>query len=234
VPSEARAINDGGTVVGWHEVGGHPQAFVYDGAGIRNLFAPVSDESEASAINNAGDVAGSITDYEGNRAGIGGAERTAFQLRAGSTTPELLTGPPGEPILAGYDDTFATGINASHWVVGGATGNGQDRATAWLWVDGQLFDLSKQLVDSKGKSPFVTGATAGWVNLLNAYAVSDTGQIVGQGTWRLANGAMQPRAFYLQVDASRIPPIPEPGIYLMLVSGLFAIGVVRLRRLSAR
>jgi probable HAF family extracellular repeat protein len=237
VPSEARAINDGGTVVGWHEVDGHPQAFVYDRAGIRNLFAPISDESEASAINSAGDVAGSITDYKRNGAGIGGAERTAFQLRAGSTTPELLTGAPGKPILVGYDDSFANGINGSRWVVGGATGNGQDKATAWLWVEGQLFDLSEQLVTAGGSSPFVTGNAEGWVNLLNAYGVSDSGQIVGQGTWQFMEGAtwkQEPRAFYLRLDPGSIPPIPEPGIYLMLVCGLFAIAVVRLRRLSAR
>jgi hypothetical protein len=138
----------------------------------------------------------------------------------------------------GFDDSFANSVNATQWVVGNATGTGPHRETAWLWVDGQLFDLSSQLawawvaeVPSGVRS---TQASAGWIRLLNATAVGDDGLIVGEGMYQLQRNSVwiqERRAFALDVDS--LPAIPEPGIYLMLLSGLIAIGAVRLRRLGA-
>jgi len=69
--------------------------------------------------------------------------------------------------------------------------------------------------------------------LLSASAVSDSGLIVGEGYYQFTRNSVwiqERRAFLLDVDS--IPAIPEPGIYLMLLSGLIAIGAVRLRRLG--
>ena len=232
--SEARAINASGTVVGWRQVDGASQAFIYDGT-VRDLLPPqalppAAHTSEASAINAQGDVAGSVTTP--NAAVQDDTTTQPFLLAANASVPVQLDVP------SGFNDSFAKGVNAEKWVVGRASRNGQppETATAWLWVNGQLFDLSRQL---KGDwvTPASSGAgsagSTGWIRLLSASAVSDSGLIVGEGYYQFTRNSVwiqERRAFLLDVDS--IPAIPEPGIYLMLLSGLIAIGAVRLRRLG--
>jgi probable HAF family extracellular repeat protein len=183
-PSTATAINDAGTFVGVRDVSGQERAFLHDGV-VQDLLPAVQAASEATAINNDGDVAGSIAVPRG---GMGNVKNEAFLLRSGAAAHE------GLGLVAGYDESFARGVNIERWVVGEATGMGQAR-TAWLWADGQIFDLSTQLdwdwVDPQAPD---SEKQVGWTRLLAATAVNDAGYIVGQGKYQLVQGVAMDRA----------------------------------------
>jgi len=220
-PSEALALNDSGNVVGWREVSGAQRAFLYDGV-VRDLPSSVTGSSRATAINHGGDIAGAIATPQNNGNGNGNTANEAFLLKAGASTHAALG------VVQGFDESFANGINAAAWVVGEAARNGPNGETAWLWVEGQLFDLSAQL-DRDWAGPEETG----WTRLVTATAISDSGLIVGQGKYRILRGSIwteESRAFVLHVID--VPAIPEPGTLLLLFTGLAAIGAVRMRRLG--
>jgi probable HAF family extracellular repeat protein len=220
-PSTATAINDAGNFVGVREISGQERAFLYDGT-VHDLLPAVQAASEASAINNDGDVAGSIAMPRG---GGGNVKSEAFLLRSGAGAHEDLG------VAEGYDESLARGININEWVVGEATGTGQDR-TAWLWVDGQLFDLSTQLEWDWWEEG---DTTPGFERLLTANAVNDDGLIVGQGQYRVVKGSTwvtENRAFVLGVTG--VPQaISEPGTLVLLLTGLAAICTVAMRRIGA-
>lgn len=84
----------------------------------------------------------------------------------------------------------ALSINANTQIVG-YSNTGSNVAHAFLWENGQLFDLNNLLVNGSG-----------W-QLTQATGINDLGQIVGYGLFTDANGVTQTRAFILEA-------VPEP------------------------
>lgn len=95
--------------------------------------------------------------------------------------------------------SFGIGINDAGQVVGNSDGR------AFLYSDGVMTDLN-------GKLP----AESGWT-LTSAADINENGQIVGTG---LLNG--QTRAFLLELDTVAVVPLPTS--WLMMLSGLMALG----------
>jgi probable HAF family extracellular repeat protein len=111
-PSAATAINAGRVIVGWSLTGANsgvqhavrwqestPGVWAFDDL---STFITGSTTSSISAINAAGDVAGSMRNSDGDR---------AFRLTSGGTLTVIA--PPD-----GMSATFATGINGGGAVVG--------------------------------------------------------------------------------------------------------------------
>jgi probable HAF family extracellular repeat protein len=188
--SVARAINNGGTVVGEYQTGnGHQRPFVY----ANGLAIDLGFDGAANSINDAGQIVG----YE--RAGVGklgfiltGAQRLYVGTFGSNDTEVVDINTNG--VAAGFSLTvngtyhafgyqsgglrdlgtlggpssYANGINNSGHIVGQAQ-DGQGDFKAFLYRSGVMTDLNTFLVPGLG-----------WV-LTNAYAINDTGQIVGVG-----------------------------------------------------
>ena len=58
---QAAQINNHGEVVGWMEPNGHPEAYVYEGAGQVVRLNTIGGSSQALAINDSGQTAGRIS-----------------------------------------------------------------------------------------------------------------------------------------------------------------------------
>jgi probable HAF family extracellular repeat protein len=135
-PGWARMVNSVGQVVGattWEIIQGGSRgknAFLYSGGQIvyLNGSGPQTTNSDAYAINNAGQVVG----YVGN---------DAF-LYSGGIVRDLGTIPGGL-------DSRAYGINNSGEVVGSA-GIGQDATHAFLYAGGSMVDLNGMIGPASG------------------------------------------------------------------------------------
>lgn len=199
----AWAINDDGDIVGvarradnvtsqatiWKEVNGTYAATTIGSLGDGNRF------SEAFAINDDEVVVG----YSNVVIGTSTRDR-GFIWTELTGLVELGT--------LGFNHSRATDINNRGQVVGNATafaGNASFGGAAFLYEDGDLFNLNSFLVNP-----------AGWV-LLSAEGINEQGQIIGFGTF---NG--QTRAFLLN-------PIPEPA-----TASLALLSMLTLMRRSRR
>jgi probable HAF family extracellular repeat protein len=180
--SEAWAINDRGQVVG--ESGTNEdqgQAFLYSDDSMTGLGTlPGQPYSEAFGINNSGQIVG--WSYSSRTA----VQGRAFIYRDGKM--EDLGTLPGDTY------SMARAIDEHGRVVGqsrAASGTIPNRA--FLWEDGVMRDLN-------------TLVTAGpQMRLLDAYAISESGKIVGSA---LKDG--QVRAFLLTPNDRRTtPPLPR-------------------------
>lgn len=201
--SFAYGINDNGDVVGIVDAkAGYPVGFVGTATLWRNgrnqtrLPAPNGYSSEATAINNIGQIVGKIVNpslwqngnaYDlGNLPGFG--EGTALTIngsgsvvgyagdgyyssRAFLWTPANPNGTTGSMrdlgVLPGFTQSVALGVNASGQVVGSS--NNSSGAFPWDSVHGML-DLNA-----------LVPAGSGWRDLVSANAINDKGQIAGWG-----------------------------------------------------
>jgi probable HAF family extracellular repeat protein len=127
------------------------------------------------------------------------------------------------PPIGAYEDTFATGISDTGWVVG-VLRDRQGPDSGFLWVNGKLIDLS--LYAHADGWTGITWALDVYSNGMDSTG-KETGTIVGVGTY-LENGVTKQRAFAMQMTMQ----VPEPQTYVMLGLGLLAIGALRMRRLG--
>lgn len=197
--SMANGINDSGQVVGASNTSsGDLHATLWNGNAITDLGTLAGGtRSFARQINNSGQVIGSSA--------TSGASDFRATLWSGGTVTDLGA-------VDGRTYSWANDINAAGQVVGYSSGRAIQVAT--LWNGTTAIDLNSFLADStKG---------AGWV-LSEAFAINDSGQIVGQAYNSLTGDK----------PAFMLTPVPEPEAYLMLGIGI-AAAVFRSRKRSKR
>lgn len=245
---EAYGINDAGAVVG--DVNGvgpdnRRVAFRWTAAGglvelVNNVHA--TGNSQAVAINGNNQVAGTVTDENGDSRPVrweGDGSATVLALPSGWVSADArdinaagwLTGTAlneegfYRPFLwngadfqilgsLGEDsDAFGIDINDSGQVVG------ESNSGAFLFSGGELFALNDQASDF-----LVDGSTVGFQSLFFANAINNAGDIVGVGEY--FDGENFFEAGFLLTTGSLIP---EPSSYAAILGGL-ALGAVMIRR----
>jgi probable HAF family extracellular repeat protein len=213
--SYAYGVNDSGQAVGWSEVpSGDGHAFVYNNGRMTDLGTfPDGADSMAYAINASGQVVGSaatptsvghaflytngvMTDlgtlpgftYFCAARGINASGQVVgtSQASAGGQVHAFLYSNGGMTDLGtlGGPDSFAYGINDSRQVVG-LTSTSAGQGHAFLYSNGVMTDLNSLLPPGSG-----------W-ELDEAFAINDTGEVVGDG---IHNGASH--AFLLNLNAN--------------------------------
>lgn len=220
-------LNNAGTVVGYRDIGsGQTRAVIWEGGGLRDLAAFGSGSSYASAINEAGTVAGMsvngtqahATLWQGNTMvdlGAGWAYGLNDQGQAvgQSGSHAVLWNGTQATLLDGTDGSFASDINNRGWVVGSAVDDAAaETRRAMLWYGGRAIELNSFLSQAQ--------RDAGW-HLASAVAINDHGWIVGQAFDGWGTGV----GYVLS-----IPAVPEPASMAMLLAGLGVIGVAARRR----
>jgi probable HAF family extracellular repeat protein len=201
--SAAYGVNSGGTVVGDGQLAnGTFRAIIWNPDGSTSLLGTLGgNSSQATGVNNSGEVVGFASLADGYQ--------NAF-AEIGGTLLDLGT--------LGGGSSYAYGINSSGEIVGYSwlADGGQ---SAFLYDDGTLLDLNSLLPSNSG-----------W-DLLQAYAINDSGQITGVG---LFDGELS--AFVLTdppAGPADIAAVPEPRMWFVLGAALAMIAVLRPRRASA-
>ena len=175
IDSYSSGINDAGHVTGYayYKNFSYSHAFFYNGSSMTDLGVfSTWHESTGLAINKNDQIVGYVTDTSGTAS-------HAFRYASGYT--DLGT-------LGGGHFSYARSINNSNIIVGGSyTNTGDTIYHAFICTNTTLSDLNNQVDDSG----------AGWV-LNEAWAINDSGQIIGLGTL----SGMQ-HAFLL----AKLPPV---------------------------
>lgn len=197
--SAAVDVNDSGTVAGKAMTSsGTFRAFTRDAAGAVTLLQPLGGaNSYAHALNASGAVAGS-------------AQTASGALMAVIWQGTSVTALGG---LGGTNNS-AYGINATGTVVGTADLAGNGGTAAFVFDNGQMYDLNTRV-----------RAGTGW-RLLEAFGINDSGQIVGRGVY---DGIEQ--AFLLspvQSAAFAEPEnVPEPKTLFLMGAALMCLALLR-------
>jgi probable HAF family extracellular repeat protein len=182
--SSASGINQSGTVVGDSSVSsGNFRGFVWNPqSGMVEIGTLGGLNSHATAINHSGEVVG--------HASLPSGYEHAFSA-VGAIMTDLGT-------LGG--SSYAYGINDSATIVGYSWPASSDNPHAFVYLNGIMIDLNSLIPSG-----------AGW-QLLEAYGINNSGQIVGEG---LLNG---------KSHAFRLDPALVPGI--RTISTTFSIASV--------
>ena len=225
--STAGGINDSGVIIGSYGTGGGRQAFRYNGSTV-SLLADMAGGSNDSpnAINSTGEIVGYSYDASTHSHAVifhGVSPATDIGSVAGATDMTAravsdngyITGNAtigGNPVAYVYNGTGLTnlgtlggsysiglGVNSAGLVVGTSRIAG---GTPHGFVDDgtTMYDLNNLL------SP--PSAYNTWSTLLDATGITESGQIVGRGTW--LNG---------ETHAFVLTPVPEPTCLALLAGG---------------
>ncbi len=228
-------INNHGVVIG-----GNGHAFVLSGGVYHDLgLLPGGDWSSASDMNDSGAVVGDASDASGDFHGFIWTEQSGMtQLGTFGGRNSHATAINRHGVTVGYasltsgyehafsalgavmtdlgtlgGSSFAYDINDSDMIVGYSWPNNSENPHAFLYIDGLMLDLNSLIPSNSG-----------W-ELLAAYGINNSGQIVGSGLW---NG--QPHAFRLDAAAGQFSTfsttIPEPGAGTLAASGLTMVSVI--------
>ncbi len=197
--SSAYGLNSGGTVVGDGQLSnGSFRGIVWNPDGSTTVLGTFGgSSSQANGVNGGGEVVGFASLSDGYQ--------HAFS-EIGGTMTDLGT--------LGGGSSYAYGVNDSGEIVGYSwlADGGQ---SAFLYDNGSMLNLNSLLPSNSG-----------W-DLLQAYAINNSGQITGVG---LYNG--QTSAFVLTdppAGPAGITAVPEPGALPIAGVALVMIGFFRLR-----
>ena len=236
--SFAMAINNAGEVVG-----GNGNAFMVVNGQLQNLGTPSGiNWSAAYGVNNVGTVVGDGQLSNGTFRGIvwnPNGSITVLSTFGGASSQATGVNDSGEVVgfaslSDGYQNAFAEiggamidlgtlgggssyayGVNKSGEIVG-YSWLADGSQSAFLYDDGTMLNLNSLLP-----------ANSGW-DLLQAYAINDSGQITGTG---LYNGQLT--AFVLTdppAGPSGIASVPEPQEIVIVGAALAMIAFLRRRR----
>jgi probable HAF family extracellular repeat protein len=174
IQSNATAIHDNGTVVGYSTGSSVTRAFDLMGGTMSDLGYAINGNTASTLL------------YDTNAYGASVGEESQLGIIWDSYWGATSVG-----TLPTYSYSSLFKINDKGWAVGyasdipGVSGFG-NRNSATLWFNSTLYDLSTLVT-----------LPAGWETLERAYSINETGSIVGYGT--LTTG--EKRAFMLQVAA---------------------------------
>jgi probable HAF family extracellular repeat protein len=136
---------------------------------------------------------------------------------------------------ASYDSSYAYGVDDNGDIVGSSAAEGGKDSHAFVYIGtpgagGHMVDLNDWFA-----ATYPTEA-AGW-DLQTAYGISDTGWIIGQGTYTGASDAVAASGFEysaFEIDASALfqTSVPEPTSLTLM--GLAALPLLARRRRASR
>lgn len=219
--SDATAINNHGTVVGWSDVATQWRNHAFVGTPRNDIGTLGGLNSAATGINDKGQVVGWSTIATGyvppahpNGYYDPGAIH-AFLYQNGKMT-DLGT-------LPGFKDSAAEAINASGQIVGQLAFNSSVDPARSL----RLSAIHAALFFANGGSPTDLNSLlppgSGWV-LNDAVGINDSGHIIGYGTYQ-----GQTHAYLLALPTQGLPsPAPEPPA--LAIFGLTGSAFLLLRR----
>jgi len=202
--SSANGVNVFGVAVGNAAIGsgGGSRALVWDADGtpmdLGTLFPQLSDTARANDINDLGEIVGWT--------GITGETRAVRWV--GSVITDLGDLP------GGVDSSEAHAINDAGSIVGQSSST--DGTHAFLWEDGTLYDLNDLLDPSDPLSA--------QTELLEAFDINDSGQIVGRATFPSGTHA------FLLTPLAPAVPAASTSVLLLLAAALGGAAILRLQR----
>ena len=206
--SEAWSINNFGQVVGEAGVADQrAKAFLFDNNTneVTDIDASIDHSvfpySEAMGINDHGQVVG--WSY---RTQIPEPEGRAFLYEKnedGTATAQSLDPLEGHAYSRARDIDEPDESDESGRVVGwsrGTIGTDREKFSATIWEDGEVTDLNK-LIPASSRWRLTNNGISGW-KLVDAYAINESGQIVGSGYKDGKEEPNQIQAFLLTPDTT--------------------------------